>query len=68
MRAAIYERVGNPDQVAVQNQTEVLTGGPVCKNGCRVLGQILLVNNRKMIIIIIRLEYNLNWLEDILCL
>lgn len=29
--------------------------------------QILLVNNRKMIIKIIRLEYNLNWLEDILC-
>ena len=26
MRAAIYARVGNPDQLAVQNQTEVLTG------------------------------------------
>ncbi len=26
MRAAIYARVGNPDQVAVQNQTNVLTG------------------------------------------
>jgi len=26
MRAAIYARVGNPDQVAVRHQAEVLTG------------------------------------------
>lgn len=26
MRAAIYARVGNPDQLAVQNQSKVLTG------------------------------------------
>lgn len=26
VRVAIYMRVGNPDQVTVQNQTEVLTG------------------------------------------
>lgn len=26
MRAAIYARVGNPDQLAVQNQAEMLAG------------------------------------------